>query len=222
MKLSMRSRLLVLVITFFGCARMDYSTSSNSKAGHSAGSGASSPQALLERLHFALIKGDHSEFARCYMHSEQHKRFLDSVCDVVSSQYEFTDRIEKSYGSDGLAYFSNIRTAKPGMIIMCRLRAGWWESANIRLDKGGKQATYDDWYLGQQGHMNFFNGAWHICLSSKDYTDWDIDVNTIMCNVNRTCMAYIGKPGVTIDDIRYRLGELKRASLAKLGPQPDH
>ena len=149
-----------------------------------------------------------------------------TVPDTFSPrEYEFVGALEKAYGKEGRAYFQDITTAKRGMYIFAPSPVGseWWRSeivGRVRVD-GNKGRCYDP-VLHRECAMIRSGSAWQICLELGDSAAcaWDIGYCNMIAGVARKCMPEIGKLGVTIDDIRLKLGDLEQAGSDTLGPRP--
>jgi hypothetical protein len=173
----------------------------------------------------ALWNKDRERFLECYHVPPNGETFLNAEFDALAIVCEFVSTIKRAYGQDGLAYFQDITTAKAGMLtfIIPNVESPWWKSkviGSIRID--GNEARCYDPVLGLECGMTRTGSAWQINLEvpSSAACTWKIGYCKMMVEVLGKCMPEIGKPGVTIDDIRSKLGKLERAGADRLGPRP--
>ena len=169
------------------------------------------PTRVLEKLHVAILAKDRVKFMECYQVPLNGGKFLYYFFDMWTAKYGFLAAIEAAYGSEGLAYFTDPRTAKePGMFILTSppLHSPWWESESIRVRVNGDDAAYlDPFYLYRELTMARNNGVWRIHPLIPPNAEWEIQYGMLI-EAMRLCSNDIGKPGVSLDDIRRKLGGL--------------
>jgi hypothetical protein len=173
-----------------------------------------SPAGVLKKYHFAILNKDRSKFVECYRIQRKSDEYLDAILGSLAAQSRFVAAIEKAYGQDGLADFQDVTTAKAGMYIVCPPppNSRWWEAetANIRVNVD--EAKYIDPYSHREQRMTRSGNVWRINLElpEPDSIASATDYHKMLAEILSACMPDVGKPGVTIDVIRLKLGKLEK------------
>ena len=215
---------ILLLPLLMSCGAESYSSkqelngAARTISGHPVGQ--ETPTKVLEKLHFAILNKDRARFMECYQVPPNGEVFLKYFFDMWTAKFDFLAAIEVGYGSDGLAYFTDLRTAKePGMIILVSppLHSPWWESERIRMRVDDNEVTYRDPFFFAELKMTRVSGVWRITPFIPKNVDWEIRYEEMAVESMRVCSDDIGKPGVSLDDIRRRLGKFDREATNKLG-----
>jgi hypothetical protein len=184
-----------------------------------------SPAEVLKKVHFAILNKDRGRYMECYRVPPDGQTIIEAFYTGWVAQYDFVAAIENAYGPKGLAYFQDIRTMKKaGMhnLVLPPLHSPWWESEQVEIRISGNEARYNDPYFSREWRMVRTGDVWRIDLRLSELTDspeWERRCVVMFTEVLRACKPEIGKPGVTIDDIRLKLGKLDTEALKNLGPR---
>ena len=166
-------------------------------------------------MHFAILRNDHKAFAECYSCPEGAEPLLESWCDLLGERYRFVEKVESAYGKEEVARFVDFRTmTTPGMVTISipPLHEPWWEKVEIKT--GGDEATFIDPTVGglyARRKMVRSKNAWRIKFDFPQPFDETAKTCSVLLNVLKTVEPEIGQPGVNIDNLRLRLGQLQSA-----------
>ncbi len=173
-----------------------------------------SPTAVLQKVHFAILNRDRNKFIECYHIPPNGDAYLDVVFGSLVAQCGFVAAIEKAYGPEGLAYFQDVTTGKAGMYMVAPPppNSRWWETEMVRIRVKGNEAKYIDPYFHREQQMVRKCDVWRISLElpEPDSVALATEYHKMLARILSDCMPDIGKAGVTIDDIRWKLGKLER------------
>jgi len=173
-----------------------------------------SPVALLEKMHFAILRNDHKAFVECYRFPEGAEALLGRCCDLLSERYIFVGKVEDAYGKEEVARFVDFRTMRmPGMVTISAppLHERWWEKVEIKIS--GDQAKFTDPTAGLFSNRKMVrsNNIWRVEFDLPQPYDDCARTFGVLLDVLKTVEPEIGQPGVTIDDLRLKLGQLQSA-----------
>lgn len=179
-----------------------------------------SPAELLRKLHSAIVGNDYDKFRECHNVPQSSAAIFDAIFACLVAQSRFVAAIEKAYGQEGLNQYWDITTAKAGMYIVAppRPASRWWEAEDFSLRIEAGQARFVDPYCRRERTMSCTDGIWRIDFEAPDPKVRAADYQ-MLADILLTCSADIGKPGVTIDDIRSKTGRLEEEGFKKLATE---
>lgn len=164
---------------------------------------------VVETMHKAVMHEDLNLFLRCYPADERYRPLQREIFRNLVLCYRFQDALLKAYGKEGLDDFTDLRTLKRGMGFFPSLPPTdepWWEDLEFSID-GSAASCYDPWKRDTK-HFVRNNGQWFIDLSKLvPRPEDDIRLARTLNSGYEATLPEIGKPGVTVDDIRRKLGE---------------
>ena len=142
------------------------------------------------------------------------KAYLEEMYTCFVTEYDFVAAIEKAYSPE-VVHFTDL-AGEAGMITFRPppLHSPWWESKLISIRVNGDEAKYNDPYVCEEMALAKVGGAWKLNPFIPEDIAKDMMSEELLAAA-RACMSDIGKPGVTIDDIRRKLGQVTREEMKK-------
>jgi hypothetical protein len=174
------------------------------------------PALVLKKVHLATLHADREAFAACYRCPKGAETLLERYCDLQAERYKFLLQVEKAYGSEGFARFVDFRTMKaPGMtnINAPPLHESWWDKVEFKVR--GNEAEYGDPTTGlfAKRQMVCDGNVWRIKFDLPEPFDVQVKLFDSLIAALRIIEPSIGRPGITIDDLRLQLGQLQAKSV---------
>jgi hypothetical protein len=172
-----------------------------------------SPRAVLEKMHKALLAKDKAAFADCFYAPGDLATFVAAHFEGCIVACDFTRKLQQTYGPDGVQRFEDFYSARAGMVFFRRppLDKPWWE--DIRFEVNGDRAEFYDPFAGYNRYLVCIRGCWRIDVSEySGRVDREVANQRQARRELEACMADIGKPGVSVDDLRRKLGALDEAT----------
>jgi len=181
-------------------------------------SGQDSPPAVLKKMYYAAMDKDKQAFLECFYSPAEYEGFLDMWYEQLAAKADLIRAIDQAYGPEGVKRFKDGRSAQAGWVFFAwpplDKEIPWWEE--VEYEVSGHIAWCKDLWSWQTWKMVEENGVWRMELSAFP----EIDARTIYgwpaVRAFRKCTKQVGKPGVTVDDIRRMLGEEIDATGAEL------
>lgn len=164
---------------------------------------------LLRRMHEAVVSENLDQFLSCYDDRERYRPLQRELFRNMALCYKFQAALLTAYGEDGLNRFTDARSAKPGMVFFPPLPPAnepWWEELEFTIEES--EAFYYDPWKGATIRLVRENGVWLLDLSDLTSTpEDDLPLARLLNRAYEQTLPEIGMPGVTVDDIRRKLGE---------------
>ena len=169
-----------------------------------------SPQTVCRKMYHSAMDANQSAFAECFHDSQKYRDFVIADFGMLCEYFCFKRALRDHYGDEAVDYFENRATMKePGAanfkIPPLDRESLWWEKLECTIE--GKSAKCYDPYTKQVWNLIQSDGVWQIDLSTvkSDMSRLTRMLNALKAGAEKT-RASIGKPGVSIDDIRRILG----------------
>lgn len=164
------------------------------------------PVAVMKKKYFALMDRDKKAFLECFAPSTP-ADFLEAYYDASAEAFAFKRSVYKAYGNEGVERFESF-VGDAGMVAF-RLppldgNDRWWEKVEVRI-MDDDRVLCDDPYEMDRFCMVRKDGVWRIDLSSRKLAH-EVERQRTFKRSLEECALDIGKPGVTVDDLRRKLG----------------
>ncbi len=168
------------------------------------------PPAVLRKMYSATAEDDKDRYLQCFRSPTQDQKFVDAYYGFYVSGLCFKAKLENVFGREGSQRFEDFTTLEAGAIAFCLppldKSVRWWES--VQFDICGDKATCLDPYRRRAWNMVRRKGVWQIDLSTyPSLNQHAAELRKGKDGVDK-CMPEIDKPGMTVDSIRLRVGEL--------------
>jgi hypothetical protein len=184
--------------------------------------GQDTPALMLRKMYAAAMASDKKRFLECfYMPKkypayldagvrDRHARFLDDCFTVMVKRFAFKKALQKVYGADGILRFeSPVGEYGMGIFRTPPLDGSdaWLRDVTWRVTDR-HEASCDDPY-GPQLSCRETDGSWQIDFTLEDF---DAQGNAVRESARGLdeCIRDIGKAGISVDDIRRKLGSFTR------------
>jgi len=169
-----------------------------------------SPRAVVKKMYHAAIDADKDRFIECFRSPDVYREFLDEYYGDMVACFKMKEAIRQAYGAEGVSYFEDFTTINAGDIVF-RLppsdkASRWWEDLQCQVD--GDEAVCGDPYQRERLTLVREEGVWRIELPRYVTTQQYVSIARKGRIATEKTLPLVGKPGVTIDDIRRKMGEL--------------
>jgi hypothetical protein len=170
--------------------------------------GQDTPQAVIRKMYHAVRDGDREKFLECHTLESGGREVFDQFFETRVATYEFATAVEKAYGTDAVERLGDFRSAGEDMavILMPPLDLNWLDKIEVTVD--GDHATYRNPWERTAYKLVQTGDCWRI--TRPDLTqDAKSQIAGLMKvrNAVRDCMHLVGRPGVSVDDLRREVGK---------------
>ena len=187
------------VLLTTGCGKEESSSSSKVVKKSQKSEKAATPKDALENMADAIRKGDKDAFIACFDASDDQKKVMGAMCEMMAVMMKFEDAMKKAYGEDAVK-----KSGSKG--ILAELKDDkWLEGITIKID--GDKATATKEGEKEPLHLVKKDGGWKIsagdmlsAIQMKD-TGKALKVYGAMTKVIKDATGKVGKKDYTAEKI---------------------